>query len=330
MKVNTKNKLFLLLILLICMLLIPLISVRKNKNATTNQNALEASALAYKLPFKKSCFTVLDESSNEILKIPEKEMIYGTVASEMPARFENEALKAQAIASYTYFCHLRKTKPQTQEYDFKINPQKGINFINEEKMRKNWGNSFDEYYGKIKNAVDDVFGKQITYEDSPIFAAYHAISSGITEKSSDIFGGNLPYLVNVQSEGDKLAKGYETKTEFSKEEFKKILSDNNSKCNLGNDPKNWIKNYERTPAGSVKKVFINDSEFKGTDLRALFNLRSSNFLIDYDAREDKFLITTFGYGHGVGMSQCGANHMAKQGKNYKEILAWYYPNTKLV
>ncbi len=330
MKTNTKNKLFLLLILLVCMLLIPLISVQKNKGATVNTNSLETNARAYKPPFKNSCFTILDEHSNEILKIPEKEMIYSTVASEMPARFENEALKAQAVASYTYFCHLRKTKPQTQEYDFKINPHKGINFISEEKMRENWGDSFDEYSGKIKNAVDEVFGEQITYEGEPIFAAYHAISSGITEKSSDIFGGSLPYLTNVQSEGDKLAKGYETRTEFSKEEFKKILSDNNSKCNLGNNPKDCIKNYERTPAGSVKKVFINSTEFKGADIRALFNLRSSNFIVDYNPQEDKLIITTFGYGHGVGMSQCGANYLAKQGKNYKEILAWYYPNTKLV
>ena len=156
------------------------------------------------------------------------------------------------------------------------------------------------------------------------------MSSGITEKSSDIFGGELPYLVNVESKGDKLEKNYETKTEFSPDEFKKILIDNNSECKLSGNPKNWVKNCERTKAGTIKQLTIGNQKFKGKDLRALFNLKSANFVIDYNSSKNKFIITTFGYGHGVGMSQCGANYMAKQGKNYKEILAWYYPNTKLI
>ncbi len=330
MKAITKNKFFLLLVLLICMLLLPLISVRKNKGVAAKAASRNTNLSNHKKPSKHSYFTVLDEHSNQIIKIPEKKLLCGTVASEMPARFESEALKAQAVASYTYFCHLRETKPKNQNYDFKINPQKRINFITKEQMQKNWGSNFSKYNKKIKNAINEVFPKRLTYKGKPIFASCHAMSSGITEKSSDIFGGELPYLVNVESKGDKLEKNYETKTEFSQDEFKKILIDNNSECKLNGNPKNWVKNYERTKAGTIKQITIGNQKFKGKDLRAFFNLKSSNFVIDYNSSKNKFIIITFGYGHGVGMSQCGANYMAKQGKNYKEILAWYYPNTKLI
>jgi len=333
LKIKTKQKIFFLLILFIFMVLIPLAAVRKNKN-----NTLEAVSLnkpqnitQHKNFFHKhSHFTVLDEHTNKILKIPEKEMVFSATAAEMPAMFENEAIKAQAIASYTYFCHLKNTKPKKQKYDFKINSQKCMNFISEEQMRKNWGARFDEYYEKIKNNVENVFPLKIMYEDSPIFAAYHAISSGITEKSADVFGGSLPYLTNVESPGDKFAKGYETKVSFSKEEFQKILADNNFKINLQDNLEKLVNNYERTPGGGVKNILIGPHKIKGTDIRNFFNLRSSNFTIDYSPQENKFTVTTLGYGHGVGMSQCGANYMAKQGKNYEEILMHYYPGTKLI
>lgn len=308
------------------MLLIPLISVNKNSSAKT------ACANAYTIskPFSEnSFFSVLDESSGKILKIPEKEMIYAAVATEMPAAFEVEALKAQAVASYTYFCHLKETKPKNQEYDFKINPLKNLNFTTENQMKKNWGNNFDKYYEKIKNATDEVFKKQLTYDGKPIFAAYHAISSGMTEKSEDIFGGALPYLTNVESYEDKTAKGYETKTEFSESEFKKILYEK-SNFILETPVENIITNYVRTNAGSVKELTIGPKTFKGTEIRNFFNLRSSNFKIDYIPESKKFIITTLGYGHGVGMSQFGANHMAKEGKNYEGILARYYPGAKLI
>ncbi len=315
------------------MVLIPLVAVRKNKNnalETISLNKPENMVLGKKSSLHQAKFKVFDESSDKILKIPEKEMIYGAVAAEMPAMFENEAIKAQAIASYTYFCYLQSTKPKEQKYDFKINSQKGMNFVPEEQLKQNWGSRFDEYYEKIKNNIDSVFPMQVTYEGNPIFAAYHAISSGMTEKSSDIFGGDLPYLTNAESLGDKFAKGYETKASFSKEEFQKILATNNFKINVADSPENLIKNYERTPAGSVKNVLVGSYKIKGTDIRNFFNLRSSNFTVDYSPSENKFTITTFGYGHGVGMSQCGANYMAKQGQNYKEIINHYYPGTKLI
>lgn len=309
-----------------CMLLIPLIAVNKSSapKAIPVNSGLGKQSLS-----ENSFFSVFDESSGEILKIPEKKMIYAAVATEMPANFEIEALKAQAVASYTYFCHLKETKPQNQEYDFKINPQKNLNFTTENQMKKNWGNRFDEYYEKIKNATDEVFKKQITYNNKPIFAAYHAISSGITEKSEDIFGGELPYLKNVESSGDKLAKNYETKTEFSEKDFKKILYQK-SGFNLEISKENLIKDCIRTNAGAIKKITIGSKEFKGTDIRNFFGLRSPNFKIDYIPENKKIIFTTFGYGHGVGMSQFGANYMAKKGKNYEEILSLYYPGTKLI
>jgi stage II sporulation protein D len=318
------------------MILIPLISVKRGRD-----NLISAFSFSSGEPSKKEnsvvnnpgnkSFCVLDESTGKVVKISDKEFLYGAVASEMPAKFEEEALKAQAVACYTYFCKARgdfkNAGQKDKKYEFTINSEKGINYITTEVMKTRWGNSFDQNYSKIKDAVDSVFGEVLEEDGNLIFAAYHAISSGKTERSSDVFGGDLDYLVNVESPGDKLVSGYETHVEVTSGDFKNVLSQEWKDCVFDGGYFSWIGDLTRSQGGMVKEINICSHVAKGTEIRKMFALRSSNFDLKYDSNSDKFVFTVRGYGHGVGMSQYGAEYMAKEGADYKKILNWYYPNT---
>ena len=281
----------------------------------------------------KKYFKIFDESTNKILKISDKEFLYAVVSCEMPANFENEALKAQAVASYTYFSRLREKAENSEntQYDFKVNSEKSVNYTTENQLKQKWGKDFDKHYNKVKEAVNSVFGKVITdNENNLILAAYHAMSSGKTEKCCDVFGGDLKYLTDVESPGDRVSKGYQTIKEFRAEDFKSALKDNiKSEFDFANLPNDWIGNTVRTDSGMVKEIEIGHIKVKGVEIRKIFGLRSSNFSIDYNSERNSFIFTVLGYGHGVGMSQCGAQYMAKQGKKYNEILSWYYPGTNI-
>ena len=164
----------------------------------------------------------------------------------------------------------------------------------------------------------------ITYESKPITAVYHAISSGKTEDAKDIWGTEYPYLKPVSSEGDKLSKDYISEASFSVEELKSKLS---SDAEFSSSPANFFGKISRTDSGVVKEIEVCGKALKGARIRTLLDLRSSNFEVKYEA--EKFVFTVYGYGHGVGMSQNGANYMAKQGSDFKEILCHYYKDCKV-
>lgn len=332
MKAFFKRNILFSLVLFLCLILIPLLSV--GRSVKCDSNISDFKEKPYKSKISSKSFCVLDESNGEILNIPDREFLYGAVTAEMPARFEPEALKAQAVACYTYFCKSRndfeKSADKSRKYAFKVNTEKWINYVPEDQMHKKWGSEFDKYYSKIKEAVDSVFGEVIEDEGNLILAAYHAISSGKTEKSSDVFGGDLKYLTNVESPGDKFASGYETTVDITFEKFKEVASNKWNDCDFSDIPENWIKDISRTEGGMVKEINIASHKAKGIEIREMFGLRSSDFYVDCDKDGGKFIFKVLGYGHGVGMSQCGAQYMAKQGADYKKILEWYYPNTAVV
>ena len=333
-----KKKFFIKIIIVFCgffliMILIPLLAVWKSKDKFTvlaNSNNLLFGEDYSNASEDYKYFRVLDESDGKIKNIPEKEFLYSIVSIEMPANFEIEALKAQAVASYTYFCRIRNSKSEKKnkenEYDFTIDSQRCNNYMSIEKMKDKWGQKFDSCYKKIKDAVDSVYGEVIEDDGELILAAYHAISSGKTEKSADVFGGDLKYLTNVESPGDKLVSGYKSEVGIDVEKFKQIISEKFNDCKFVGNPSDWIGNVSRTEGGMVKEINICSKNFKGIEIRKLFSLRSSDFELTFDENENKFIFKVIGYGHGVGMSQYGAQYMALNGSSYKEILNWYYPN----
>ena len=260
--------------------------------------------------------TVKDVDSNEETNLDLEEYVIGVVAGEMPASFEIEALKAQAIAARSYA--LSKIETSTESYDLVTDITNQV-YITTEDMQEKWGEDYDFYYDKIKNAVSATKNLVMEYEGDVISAYYFAMSNGATEDVSLVFGEARDYLKSVDSSWDESVKNFSVTTTFTKEEFCSKLSIDCSNITIGA--------IDRSSTNRVNTIVINDKEFKGTTLRALLGLRSTDFTIDIS---DDIKITTKGYGHGVGMSQYGANEMAKNGASYEEILNHYYKDIDIV
>lgn len=250
---------------------------------------------------------VLNNNNNEKETIEFNEYLIGVLACEMPASFELEALKAQAIASRTYAYYL-------------INHNKNITndtrtqcMLNKSQMKENWQNDFDLYYNKLLTAVMQTNNMVLKYNNEIIPAYYFSMSNGYTEDSKYVFNETKDFLKQVDSHYEENNKNFIKETTFSKENFCSLLQIDCSDIN--------INNINRSSSNRVIDLLINDKKFTGVEIRKKLNLRSTDFDIEIG---DDVKITTRGYGHGVGMSQYGANYMAKEGKSYEDILKHYY------
>lgn len=252
------------------------------------------------------------------------------VSAEMPADFETEALKAQAVAARSYLEARRAAYRTSGTPDVHKGAEVCTNsahckaWISEEKRRESWGADADKNWAKISDAVDSVSGEVITYNGEVISAVFHSTSSGKTENSKDVWGGDKPYLVSVDSPDDEKSPKYKSEKELTTEEFKKIAAENIEGTDFS---KELIGDIVRSEAGGILHISVGGKEIKGTEFRKIFGLRSTNAEITADGGVVRFDVK--GYGHGVGMSQYGANYLAKQGKDYKEILKKYYTGVEI-
>lgn len=264
--------------------------------------------------------TTIEVKNNETGEIEKKELenyVIGVVAAEMPASFSYEALKAQAIASRTYAYY--KMKNSNSDYDV-IADISNQAYIDEDAMKEKWQSEFNTYYEKIKKAVIETKNEIITYNNEVIEAFYFAMSNGYTEDVDTVFSEDLPYLTSVESKWDNESlNNYEVNTQLSTAEFCEKL---NISCNSL-----VINNQIYDDTGRTIEITINSKKFLGTEFRTLLNLRSTDFTIVIE--NEIVSITTKGYGHGVGMSQYGANGMAKEGYNCYEILKHYYQGIEI-
>lgn len=330
-----QNKIILTVFLFSFMCIVPLITVGPKKNklnllpCTSNLKEIKKTS---NVPSNKINFKIYDSSTDNLVEIDSEKFLYGAVAYELSPSFHPETLKAQAVATYTYFCRQKETAQKNPDSslkgaDFKADLSSGQYYLSEEKLKERWGSNFEKNFEKIKEAVKQVSGEKLVYKNETILAAYHAISSGKTEYCKDVFGGELDYLKAVPSPFDKFAPGYQTKKEFDTETFKNSLISSFGNIEFNDDPSSWILKTDRTSSGKVKSIEICNRSFSGDDIRNAFSLRSADFEIAFE--NNNFIFTVFGYGHGVGMSQYGAEYMARQGSTYREILSWYYPGTEI-
>ena len=255
-------------------------------------------------------------SNNEIVNLNLEDYVIGVVACEMPASFNIEALKAQAVASRTFVLNRRKDK---QNYIIKDDTSAQC-FQTQEEMQNKWKTNYEKYYNKIKNAVYETKGMYLTYKDKIITAFYFSMSNGYTEASENVFSSSRAYLKSVESKWEINHKDFEKTITITIEDLKKKLGLKDNKIQS-------INILNRYDTNRVKEVEINNKIYTGVEFRKLLGLRSTDFDIEYNNKS--ITITTRGYGHGVGMSQYGANGMASLGYTYDEILKYYYKDIEI-
>lgn len=273
---------------------------------------------------------VLQVTSNRILETDITEYIIGAVASEMPASFSEEALKAQAVASYTYlkWIMLNSDNAPKELWDISDDSNTHQGFLTAEQMKERWGDKYDTYYSKLKEIVEGVKGEYIAYNNEPILAVFHGISPGSTSDSADVWGNALPYLVGVEAPGDKLSPDLISTNTFTYSELKSLIECADGLSTEGIDKKEWIKVLSTAENGYVKEASVGNGTLSGNELKALLKLKSPNFTVNTTGSKVEF--TVYGKGHGLGMSQYSADFMSRQGYNYKEILEHFYPGTELL
>ncbi len=311
----------------IVMLLAPLVSVSfKSTQAGTEKTTEDSAAADVTVsvdaqPEKDDSISVFLTADKSIDVMEMRDYIIGTVAAEVPASYDTEAIKAQALAAVT-FAEYRKNLGGDKSIDGAIisdDSSRHQGYISKDEMKNRWGDAFDAYYAKICNAVDEVIDEVITYDGEPIMAAYHAISSGKTESADVMWGEDVPYLRSVDSQWDEDSTRYESDVVISPDELAEMMNVDISDV--------YVKTKSTSPSGTVLEIEICSVSMTGMEARDLLGLRSPAFTV---VKEDgEYIFTSKGYGHGVGMSQNGADCMARDGYTYDEIIKHYYQGVEI-
>ena len=288
--------------------LVVLIFVKEIKEQNINSNVINNKNVR------------IQRTNGSIDTVPFESYIIGVLAGEMPANFELEALKAQALAARSYV--LKKMEQnKNNDYDIVDTVMNQV-YLDESQMKAKWKDQYEEKLQKITKAVNDTQGEYIAYNGEVIQAFFFSTSSGKTENSEEVFQESLPYLRSVDSTWDSdVSPVFNEIYKFTLEEFYQ-------KLNLPYEEKLQINIVDTTSTGRIKNIEINRQKFKASDLTKLLNLRSTYFNIEQNG--NIITIQTKGYGHGGGMSQYGAQAMALKGYNYQEIIKYYYQNVEIL
>ena len=259
----------------------------------------------------------------EVLTLPLDKYLWRVVAAEMPASFEPEALKAQTVAARTYtLSKLTRTSEKHPDADVCTDITCCQAYITPEEAAVNWGDNARAYTDKIAAAVADTDGLAALWQGQPIQALFFSSAAGKTVDAVEVWGNSVPYLTSVDSPEGEEVPNYHTTVTVPVEEFRVKLLEQYPDADLSGEPSGWFTNLTNRSGGGVESVDVGGVPVTGAALRTLFSLRSTSFTVTADAANVTFSVT--GYGHGVGMSQYGANALAKEGKSFEEILKWYY------
>lgn len=310
--------------LAVALILFPLVSVPKAKDTFSANISGESpdETENYEMPeeTETESVKVLATASGQVTELSLREYLIDSVAAEIGGAAEAEAIKAQAIACHTLLLYKKAHKDASLgEADISDISHK---LLTQVEQQEKWGDNYQVYREKTEKCIEEVENKILYFDGEPIMATFFSISNGKTENAENVWGKAVPYLVSVDSPDDKLAPDYSSVVTVSAEEFKKALSDKGT--TTGEKKEKWIGDTVLNSTGTVKSITLCGKEFSGTEVRSIFSLKSATFSVKYE--DGKFVFTVSGYGHGVGMSQYGANEMAKKGNTYDEILTHYYKN----
>ena len=248
----------------------------------------------------------------------------GVLRAEMPASFEQEALCAQAVAARTYTLYkLSAGSNHAPDADICGDHTCCQAYLGKAQAAANWGENAERYEAKIENAVSATDGQTILYDDQPILAVFHSSSAGQTKSAGEVWTQDLPYLQSVSSpEKDTEIPNYYSRVEFTPAEFREKFLAIYPEADLSGDISGWVRDLTVTEGINVDRVTIGGVSVRGSQVRTTFGLRSASF--DVEVQDGKLVFFVTGYGHGVGMSQYGANEMAKEGRTWQEIIQHYY------
>ncbi len=288
------------------------------------------------LSFKKSenfidSFRLKLTETDEIIEISAEDYIIGCLFAQIPITYHENALKAQAVAAYTYALRMTRDNRLLQsggDYDLTDSSVTCQPYFTEEKARDYYGEEYDNYYEKIRECAGYGASHILEFNDLPIYAVYHSISNGMTNTGMSVWGRNLPYLQSADSSWDKEHNNYLCTNEITVEKMRAMLLDYSRGITMPIDYSLWFSKPTVNAAGYIESMMVGDTIISGGDIWRIFNLRSTDFTVEYTG--SVFLFTTKGYGHGVGLSQYGADYMAKCGYTAEEILLHYYSGVKMV
>ena len=332
-----KRSILTVLLLIASIALVPAIPALKGRSSADScgntcippaSPGISGEAKQRNTAFSQKPYKVLDTDSGQVNEVPVRDYVIGAVCAEMPASFGDEALKAQAVAAHTYAERQRlrtevSPAPELKGADFSDDTSRYQGFFTMEEIKETFGDRFERDYPKVASAVDDVIPYIITYDNEPIIAAFHSMSSGFTESAENAWGAPVDYLVEVDSRSDLTAPHFRDEKRFTAAELKAALEAAFNGSVPGEDMTEWLKILTVSDSGTVLKASVGDRTVTGGQVRSALDLRSAAFDIRYEGGEA--VVTTKGFGHGVGMSQYGADAMAAEGSSWRDILAHYYP-----
>lgn len=322
-----KKVIVIIIIYVVICLLIPIFFTKKYKEKPeTKQEDAEVIDFDYKQYNK---IKLLHTKTGEIEEIPLDEYLYGVVSSEMPANFELEALKAQAVVARTYTIYKMINGSKHDGANICDSASCCQAWISKEDRLAKWNDEEkDKNWEKIVSAVEQTKGKIITYDNKPINAFFHSNSGGTTENVENVWGGTgYPYLQTVVTVGEDAYSQYSSEACFTNDEVLQKIKEYHQNVSIDFSNDSEIQILENTESGRVKKIKFGNIEITGTEARIIFGLKSAMFTIEKSNENIKFKV--LGYGHGVGMSQTGADSLAKQGYNYEEIIKHYYTGVEI-
>ena len=337
-----KKILFYIIALFCIVFLIPAICTKQNRQAEkvdnteikeqeiskqTEETNLEKTNYEYS---KFGIIRLYHYKTGEIEELPIDEYLYGVVSSEMPASYEIEALKAQAVVARTYTIYqITHSNGKHDDADICDNYACCQAWISKYNRLDKWSEEErEENWQKIVNAVDSTQGKVITYNGEVIDAFFHSNSGGITETASNVWGGqNFPYLKSVETSGEDEYSEYNSEVELTKQDLIDKIKEKHPEIAINFDEIDSIRILEYTESGRVRTIKIGNVQIAGTELRTILGLKSTNF--NFEIKDNSVIFFVKGYGHGVGMSQTVANSLAKQGSNYKDIIKHFFYNVEI-
>lgn len=317
--------------LVVVPVMVSLILYDNSSTTAVKRNTTKKEVTYEKVNKDSPIINIYNVNKNKVEKMDIEEYLYGVLSSEMPSTFDEEALKAQAIAARTYVIHKMENNITSGHKNATVctNSAHCQAYTSYDDLIKIKGEDWIESdYIKVKKAVDDTRGQIVTYEDKSILPLYFSTSSGKTENSKDVFSTQYPYLVSVDSPYENDSPRYLTTYSIKKTKFINYIKNKYPQINVSLDKLDKeISIINRTEGGCVKTIQVGNIKISGVDMRKILNLNSANFSINYD--DDEINFTVKGYGHGVGMSQWGAEGMAKKGYKYYDILLHYYKGTDI-